>query len=32
MFDLEAQAIDTNDLEGTECGIGTPQQASPLVG
>src|ERR1700719_1647060 len=27
-FDLEAQSIDTNDLDGTQGGIGTHQEAS----
>ena len=27
-FDLEAQSVDTNDLEGTQGGIGTHQEAS----
>src|SRR4029077_11456953 len=31
-FDLEAQSIDTNDLDGTQGGIGTHQEASPPGG
>src|SRR4029077_329531 len=31
-FDLEAQSIETNDLDGTQGGIGTHQEASPPGG
>src|ERR1700730_1276865 len=32
MFDLEAQAIETNDFDGTQGGIRAHQQASPPCG